>query len=150
MITRGHTETTHALAQEGTFSSDGHTDVPDGDHSHSACQTVTEVLARVGDKWSMQVVMRLGGGPLRFNALRREIDGISQRMLTRTLRNLERDGLISRTVTPSVPPRVDYALTPMGRSLCQPVSLLGEWAVANREAIATARARFDDEGLAND
>lgn len=139
-------ETTLPVAQEGTFSSDGHTDVTDG-HSVSACQTVTEVLARVGDKWSMQVVMRLGKGPLRFNALRREIAGISQRMLTRTLRNLERDGLISRTVTPSVPPRVDYALTSVGHSLCRPVSLLGEWAIANRETIAAARMRFDAEEM---
>lgn len=136
-------ETAMTSAQEGTFSSDGHTDVTHG-HSVSACQTVTEVLARVGDKWSMQVVMRLGSGPLRFNALRREIDGISQRMLTRTLRNLERDGLISRTVTPSVPPRVDYALTAAGHSLCHPVSLLGQWAIANRETIAAARTRFDE------
>lgn len=140
-------ETTLAIAQEGTFSSAGHTDVTAPAHSASACQTVTEVLARVGDKWSMQVVMRLGAGPLRFNALRREVDGISQRMLTRTLRGLERDGLISRTVTPSVPPRVDYALTSLGESLCRPVSRLGDWAIANREAIATARTRFDDGAL---
>lgn len=136
-------ETATALAQEGTFSSAGHTDVPDETCSATTCQTVTEVLARVGDKWTMQVVMTLGNGPVRFNALRRAVDGISQRMLTRTLRNLERDGLISRTVTPTVPPRVDYALTPLGRSLVEPVSALGEWAVANRERIAAARERFD-------
>src|SRR5690606_22942521 len=113
-------------------------------------QTVTEVLSRVGDKWTMQVVMSLGEGALRFNGLRRAIDGISQRMLTRTLRNLERDGLVSRTVTPSVPPRVDYALTPLGRSLVVPVTALGDWAVLNREAIAAAREQFDvdrDEAL---
>ena len=138
-------ETTPASAQEGTFSSDRHSDVPVG-HSVSACQTVTEVLSRVGDKWSMQVVMSLGAGALRFNVLRRAIDGISQRMLTRTLRNLERDGLVSRTVTPSVPPRVDYALTPLGRSLVEPVSALGQWAIAQREAIAESRERFDLEG----
>lgn len=136
-------ETTPTLAQEGTFSSDRHSDVPNG-HTAGACQTVTEVLSRVGDKWSMQVVMSLGDGPLRFNVLRRAIDGISQRMLTRTLRNLERDGLVSRAVTPSVPPRVDYALTPLGRSLVLPVTAIGEWAVANREAIAAARVRFDE------
>ncbi len=111
----------------------------------SACQTVTEVLARVGDKWSMQVVMSLADGPLRFNALLRAVAGISQRMLTRTLRSLERDGLVNRTVTPSVPPRVDYALTALGASLCGPVSALGDWAVANRAAIADARGRFDAE-----
>ena len=135
-------ETTTALAQEGTFSSAGHNDVPVA-HGTSACQTVTEVLSRVGDKWSMQVVMRLGGGALRFNVLRRAIDGISQRMLTRTLRGLERDGLVSRTVTPTVPPRVDYELTSLGRSLVEPVSALGQWAIAHREIMAAARERFD-------
>ena len=142
-------ETTNTVAQEGTFPSARHSDVPGARHSPSACQTVTEVLARVGDKWSVQVVMSLAEGPQRFNALRRAVDGISQRMLTRTLRNLERDGLVSRTVTPSVPPRVDYALTPLGASLCAPVGALSEWAVANRTAIAAARERFDlelDEG----
>jgi DNA-binding HxlR family transcriptional regulator len=136
-------ETTTAIAQEGTFSSAGHTNVPEDTCAAATCQTVTEVLARVGDKWTMQVVMTLGDGPVRFNALRRAVDGISQRMLTRTLRGLERDGLISRTVTPSVPPRVDYALTPLGRSLVEPVTALGEWAVTNRERIASARERFD-------
>ena len=142
-------ETASSHAQEGTFSSDRHSDVPAIDrsaHTASACQTVTEVLSRVGDKWSMQVVMSLGAGALRFNVLRRAIDGISQRMLTRTLRNLERDGLVSRTVTPSVPPRVDYALTPLGHSLVEPVSALGQWAIAHRETIAESRERFDLEG----
>jgi len=139
-------ETTSTLAQEGTFSSARHSDVP-ATHTASACQTVTEVLSRVGDKWSMQVVMSLGAGALRFNALRRAIDGISQRMLTRTLRGLERDGLVSRTVTPTVPPRVDYELTALGRSLVEPVGALGQWAIAHREVMAEARARFDrDQG----
>jgi DNA-binding HxlR family transcriptional regulator len=138
-------ETVTAPPQEGTFSSAGHIDVPVAGNPHSACRTVTEVLARVGDKWSMQVVMNLAGGPMRFNALLRAIAGISQRMLTRTLRNLERDGLVSRTVTPSVPPRVDYALTALGVSLREPVNALGDWAVANRAAIASARERFDLE-----
>ena len=128
--------------QEGTPSSARHTRVTMA-HTASGCQTVTEVLSRVGDKWSMQVVMSLGAGSLRFNELLRAVAGISQRMLTRTLRGLERDGLVCRTVTPSVPPRVDYALTPLGRSLVAPVSALGEWAVANREAIAASRERFD-------
>ena len=135
-------ETATQPAQEGTLSSARHSDVPAG-HTASACQTVTEVLSRVGDKWSMQVVMSLAAGALRFNVLRRTIDGISQRMLTRTLRGLERDGLVSRTVTPTVPPRVDYDLTPLGRSLVAPVSALGQWAVANREIMADARDRFD-------
>jgi DNA-binding HxlR family transcriptional regulator len=89
--------------------------------------------------------MRHGPGAQRFNALRRAIDGISQRMLTRTLRNLERDGLVSRMVTPTVPPRVDYELTPLGHSLVEPVGALSEWAVAHREIMAAARERFDRE-----
>src|SRR6187551_2383283 len=128
-------ETIIAPAQEGTLLSGSHTDVP-AVHHGSTCQTVTEVLNRVGDKWSMQVVMNLGAGSLRFNELRRSIAGISQRMLTRSLRGLERDGLVSRSVTPSIPPRVDYALTGLGRSLRQPVDALGAWAVGNREEIA--------------
>ena len=84
------------------------------------------MLARVGDKWSVLVVTRLGDGPLRFNELRRSIGGISQRMLTLTLRGLERDGLVTRTVFPTIPPRVDYALTALGRDLLQPVSALGD------------------------
>ncbi len=144
-------ETTTTIAQEGTLLSDRNMDVPletfialDVPHS-GTCQTVTEVLSRVGDKWSMQVVMSLDEGPLRFNELRRAIAGISQRMLTRTLRGLERDGLVSRAVTPSIPPRVDYSLTPLGHSLKCPVKALGAWAVSNREAIAAARAKFDAE-----
>ena len=130
------------IPQEGTSVSDSHIDVPVV-HVAGACQTVTEVLSRVGDKWSMQVVMNLGGGSLRFSELRRAIAGISQRMLTRTLRGLERDGLVSRKVTPSVPPRVDYTLTALGVSLRQPVDALGAWAIEHRETIAASRASFD-------
>lgn len=140
-------ETALPRPQEGTFSSAGHTDVPqDGgleDHSPIRCRAVNDILARVGDKWTMQVVMSLSAGPVRFNALRRAIDGISQRMLTRTLRALERDGLVERAVTPSVPPRVDYSLTPLGRSLRDPVGVLGAWAMANKDEVDAARARFD-------
>src|ERR1700749_509694 len=107
------------------------------------CRAVGEVLTRIGDKWSVLVVTRLGDGPLRFNELRRAIGGISQRMLTLTLRGLERDGLITRTVTPSIPPRVDYALTALGRDLLNPVSALGSWAIRNQPKIAQARIRFD-------
>ena len=105
---------------------------------------MSEVLARVGDKWSVLVVTRLGGGPLRFNELRRSIGGISQRMLTLTLRGLERDGLITRTVFPTVPPRVEYALTALGRDLLQPVSGLSDWALRNQAKIARARDQFDN------
>ena len=86
-------------------------------HLPADCRAVSDVLARIGDKWSVLVVSRLGDGPLRFSELRRSIGGISQRMLTLTLRGLERDGLITRTVFPTIPPRVDYALTPLGRDL---------------------------------
>ena len=100
------------------------------------------MLARVGDKWSMFIVMLLGDGPVRFNELKRRVDGISQRMLSLTLRNLERDGLVSRTVTSSVPIRVDYALTDLGRSLAVPVRQLGQWAQANHSEIAAAREQY--------
>ena len=122
------------------------------------CRAISDVLARIGDKWSVLVVSRLGAGPLRFNELRRQIGGISQRMLTLTLRGLERDGLITRTVFPTIPPRVDYALTALGRDLLDPVSALGAWAIRNQEKIAralrlaasprrrTARARSERQG----
>ena len=109
----------------------------------NSCRPVTDILSRVGDKWSVMIVMLLGPGPRRFNEIRRAINGISQRMLTLTLRGLERDGLVTRTVTPSIPPRVDYELTPLGQSLRRPIDALGEWAFANRDAIDAARARFD-------
>lgn len=114
---------------------------------HDACP-VTEVLSRIGDKWSVLVVALLRDGPLRFNELKRSVDGISQRMLTLTLRGLERDGLISRTVTPTTPPRVDYELTDLGRTLLQPIMSLAEWAEENRGTIRAARARFDQQANA--
>ena len=107
------------------------------------CRGVASVLARVGDKWSVFVIMMLSDGPKRFNELKRMINGISQRMLTLTLRGLERDGLVTRTVTPSIPPRVDYELTDLGQSLRGPIDALGEWAFANRERVDAARAAFD-------
>jgi DNA-binding HxlR family transcriptional regulator len=116
---------------------------PRNTHLPSDCRAVSDVLARIGDKWSVLVVARLGEGSLRFNELRRSIGGISQRMLTLTLRGLERDGLITRTVTPTVPPRVDYALTALGRDLLNPVSALSSWAIRNQPKIAQARISFD-------
>jgi DNA-binding HxlR family transcriptional regulator len=114
-------------------------------HTHlpADCRAVSDVLARIGDKWSVLVVSRLGEEPQRFNELRRAIGGISQRMLTLTLRGLERDGLITRTVFPTIPPRVDYALTALGRDLLDPVSALGAWAIRNQAKIARARETFD-------
>ncbi|HEX8809568.1 MAG TPA: helix-turn-helix domain-containing protein [Xanthobacteraceae bacterium] len=113
-------------------------------HLPADCRAVSDVLARVGDKWSVLVVTRLGGGPVRFNELRRSIGGISQRMLTLPLRGLERDGLITRTIFPTIPPRVEYALTALGRDLLQPVSGLSEWALRNQGKIARAREQFDN------
>jgi len=107
------------------------------------CQAVSEVLARVGDKWSVLIVMALGGGARRFNEIKRSVGGISQRMLTLTLRSLERDGLVTRTVFPTIPPRVDYELTDLGHSLCKPVEALGMWAHAHQPRIQKARRSFD-------
>jgi DNA-binding HxlR family transcriptional regulator len=126
--------------QEGTSVIPGELHVP------AQCRAVGELLGRVGDKWTMLVVNTLGPGPKRFNELKRALGSISQRMLTLTLRALERDGLVTRTVFPTVPPRVDYELTRLGRSLLEPVTALGAWAVQNREAIAAARQRFDGRG----
>src|SRR5579885_2225461 len=104
---------------------------PPNAHEGADCRAVASVLARVGDKWSVLLIMMLGDGPKRFNELKRMIGGISQRMLTLTLRGLERDGLITRTLFPTIPPRVDYALTPLGRSLLEPVVRLSDWALNN-------------------
>jgi DNA-binding HxlR family transcriptional regulator len=112
-------------------------------HVPTDCRTVTEILSRVGDKWSVQVVVQMGEGPKRFNELRRAVTGISQRMLTLTLRGLERDGLVTRTVYPTIPPRVDYQLTGLGCSLLKTVRGLGDWAIQNRNEILAARRRFD-------
>jgi len=104
---------------------------------------VASVLARVGDKWSVLVIMMLIDGPMRFNELKRKIGGISQRMLTLTLRGLERDGLVTRTIFPTIPPRVDYELTDLGRGLARPVQALGQWAFEHLPAIEGARTSFD-------
>ena len=133
-----------ALAQEGTRPAPRHRHVParTGD-AQDKCQAVNAILARVGDKWSMLVVVLLGPGPRRFNEIKRMANGISQRMLTLTLRGLERDGLVRRTVTPSNPPRVDYALTTLGHSLRPPVQALADWALAHRAEVEGARHSFD-------
>ena len=112
-------------------------------HVPARCGRIAAILSRIGDKWTVLVVESLGSGPLRFNELRRRIGGISQRMLTLTLRALERDGLVTRTVFPTVPPRVDYELTALGCSLLEPVNRLTTWARANRPAMDDARQRFD-------
>jgi DNA-binding HxlR family transcriptional regulator len=109
----------------------------------NSCPAVREVLSRVGDKWSVLVVVLLKDGPQRFSELRRAIEGISQRMLTLTVRGLERDGLVTRTIYPTIPPRVDYELTRLGETLLEPVAALADWAEENRTEIQAARAKFD-------
>jgi len=117
--------------------------IPSNLHVPEDCRAVSEILARVGDKWTVLVVGVLGDGPKRFSEIRRALGSISQRMLTLTLRGLERDGLVTRTVFPTIPPRVDYELTRLGRSLLKPVNGLGLWARQNRATIEDARRRFD-------
>ena len=115
--------------------------------SHEACRVVAlpmaEVLGTISGKWTVFIVGALSAGPRRFSQLRREIEGISQKMLTATLRDLERDGFVMRTVTPSIPPRVDYELTEMGRELREPLHVIGSWAQANRQRVEDARIQFE-------
>ncbi len=128
-----------AEPQEGTPMSPRNT----RSRRRETCPAVREVLNRVGDKWSVQIVDLLGERSMRFSELRRAIEGISQRMLTLTLRGLERDGLVTRTVFPEIPPRVDYELTRLGKTLLDPISALAEWAAENRTSIQSAREQFD-------
>jgi DNA-binding HxlR family transcriptional regulator len=108
------------------------------------CHRVSAVLSRVGDKWTMQVIVALRERPWRFNELKRYVGGISQQMLTRTLKLLERDGMILRTVTPTTPPQVEYALTDLGRELSEPVRQLALWAVAHLDTIDRNREHYDE------
>jgi DNA-binding HxlR family transcriptional regulator len=127
----GHLEVTiKASSPPGTGSPDGR------------CR-VREILDRIGDKWSLLIIFRLGDGPQRFTALKRSVDGISQRMLTVTLRGLERDGIISRTMYPVMPPRVDYELTKMGQSLLDAVGSLMAWADSHLDDVDAARQAYD-------
>lgn len=135
---------TRRRAQEGTPV------IPGNLHEPEDCRAASEVLARVGDKWTVLVVWSLGDGPKRFNVLRKALGSISQRMLTLTLRALERDGLVTRTVFSTIPPRVDYELTGLGRSLLVPVSELGFWARKNRPAIQNARRQYDSDSQTSD
>lgn len=112
------------------------------------CSRINQVLSRVGDRWSVLIVISLSQyGVLRFNELKRHL-GISQRMLSLTLRELERDGLVSRTYHPTIPPKVEYALTPLGESFKEPVKVLGLWALDNFGAIDSARAAYDAQAEA--
>jgi DNA-binding HxlR family transcriptional regulator len=112
------------------------------------CKRISELLSRVGDKWSVLVIAYLGHGPLRFSELQRQVAPISQKMLTTTLRALERDGFVTRTVFPTIPPRVDYELTDLGRDLLKPINGLTEWALKNTDRIDAARARFEKKSEA--
>jgi DNA-binding HxlR family transcriptional regulator len=115
------------------------------DPASEDCRAVSSVLARVGDKWSVLIIVLLGNGPKRFSEIKRLVGGISQRMLTLTLRGLVRDGLVNRTQFPTIPPRVDYELTELGQSLWEAVKPLGQWAQSHVKHIARARAAFDEK-----
>lgn len=117
--------------------------IPDNLHETGDCRAISEMLSRIGDKWSVLVVTYLGEGSLRFSELRRQIGSISQKMLTVTLRNLERDGFLTRTIYPTSPPAVEYELTDLGRELLVPVQGMADWARANMHRINESRERFD-------
>jgi DNA-binding HxlR family transcriptional regulator len=109
------------------------------------CRPVGEILNQIGGKWTVLIINQLGDGPKRFSEIKRLIGGISQKVLTATLRELEMDGFVTRTVTPSIPPRVDYELTELGRDLQGPLAVLGKWAIDNRPRVLEARQRYLDE-----
>lgn len=125
-------------------------DAPDGtlrvdlndEPDHAGCRAVSDTLARVGDKWTVMLVGSLSRGPLRYNQLHRMVAGISQRMLTLTLKGLEQDGLVTRTMYPTIPPRVEYELTALGQGLIVPLRALHTWAMEHRPAMEEARARY--------
>ncbi len=122
---------------------------PTRSHNDEGCTTIREVLARIGDKWSLLVITLLGTSTMRFTELQRSIDGISQRMLTLTLRQLERDGLVQRVVYPVVPPRVEYSLTELGKTLIEPLIAVAGWADAHRTDIEAARLQYDSQSEAS-
>jgi DNA-binding HxlR family transcriptional regulator len=113
------------------------------DSESEDCRAARSILARIGDKWSILIIVLLGDGPRRFNAIKRTVGGISQRMLTLTLRGLERDGLVTRTQYPTIPPRVEYELTRLGRSLWEAVEPLSTWAEGHVKQVIRAQAEFD-------
>ncbi len=138
------------LSQEGTLKKPSNLKVPRAachssfsDLPADVCQSVGDVLARVGDKWSILIIAMLARGSMRFTELKRSIGSISQKVLTTNLRGLERDGYISRKVTPSIPPRVDYQLTELGHDVLIPVMDLAQWALSRRVRVEQARAKFD-------
>jgi DNA-binding HxlR family transcriptional regulator len=120
-------------------------DVCEAGHSPAERRAYAEILSRIGDKWTVLVVGALALGPKRYRQIFKLVEGVSQRMLTLTLKSLERDGLVTRTVYPTNPPRVDYELTDRGKTLIVPLHLLWTWAQANRTAIESARRDFDQQ-----
>lgn len=150
MFVTGAIKNPMSSSQDGTFLTPRYTNVPKAVcldpvvmRLPAECQAVSSILSRVGDKWTVLIVIMLSKGPRRFNDVKRSVGGISQRMLTLTLRGLERDGFVTRTIYPTIPPRVDYELTPLGQSLRVPVELLGSWAFDHIQAIEQARADYD-------
>ena len=109
------------------------------------CKALGQILERIGDKWTILIVGVLSQGPMRFNAIQRAVPGVSHKMLTTTLRGLERDGLVTRTAFATIPPRVDYELTEQGRSLGEPLLKLGAWARSQQPYIESSRKKFDDD-----
>jgi DNA-binding HxlR family transcriptional regulator len=142
--------------QDGTFLKPDYPEesqLPQGDREpfdvSGDCALVSDLLSRIGDKWSILVVSVLADRTMRFSELRRKIGTISQKMLTTTLRNLERDGFVERTVYPTIPPKVEYRLTPLGKDLLCPVEALGRWAQANAKRVTSAREKFDRSNAKN-
>jgi DNA-binding HxlR family transcriptional regulator len=119
------------------------------DPTNPICRTISTLLSRIGDKWTALVVQTLGDGPKRFNELRREIPSVSQRMLTLTLRNLERDGLLTRTVYPTVPPKTEYRLTEAAHELTETLSLLTDWAKRHQAHVHESRTAYDERKAAD-
>lgn len=116
---------------------------PEWDPFNSQCPS-RQVLDRIGDRWSVLILVALSDGPMRYTELSRRIEGVSQKMLTQTLRGLERDGMVARTVHPVIPPRVDYELTDLGRTLRRPISALEAWAIDHMDDVLAARAEYDE------
>jgi DNA-binding HxlR family transcriptional regulator len=122
------------------FDQEGTLEKPGEQEDTVVCSRISQMLARISDKWTLLIVRALGHGPLRFNALRRELGEISQKVLASTLRDLEENGFVTRTVTPVTPPKVEYALTDLGPDLLNPVQALADWVIANSAQINAARA----------
>ena len=131
------------LRKEALFRDRGTDMEPSERYVPGQCHLVNDVISLVGDKWSVLIIVLLGAGKKRFSVIKRSVDGISQKMLTVTLRGLERDGYVTRTVYPTIPPKVEYELTDLGRDLLVPLRALGQWAIANHARVSSARDAYD-------